>query len=262
MTTDKGGSCNPSGGEAPGRLLGGLTFRQPGNPRGTHSFASHPCGWFAFVEEPSRPLAGPSRTDRRKNRPERGREQDVASTPSEKTMGHARGFVKGSGFYRPGPRRPGAPRRRGRPCRHPAPGAGQVPPVVFPLRSFVSFVRAAFPLLPGNTMPLEAAPGSCARSFGHASVTSSCLCEPSGFRPQRRRADLYLLGGQTLSGIVPLLRGLPLTQQRFITPEGMRRMSVPNPPSRSPPGPKRRRRNGAGQDGKPRKGPPFWRLLS
>src|SRR5262249_26080142 len=27
-------------------------FRRPGDPRGTHGFASHPCGWFAFVEEP------------------------------------------------------------------------------------------------------------------------------------------------------------------------------------------------------------------
>src|SRR5438552_1442349 len=28
------------------------TIRQPGDPRGTHGFASHPSGWFAFVEEP------------------------------------------------------------------------------------------------------------------------------------------------------------------------------------------------------------------
>src|SRR5262249_39633902 len=66
----------PASDRRPGRLLGGLTFRQPGDPfhsllsrmgkgsmEGTHGFASHPCGWFAFVEEPSRPLAGPSRTD-------------------------------------------------------------------------------------------------------------------------------------------------------------------------------------------------------
>ena len=25
--------------------------RQPGDPEGTHGFASHPCGWFALVEE-------------------------------------------------------------------------------------------------------------------------------------------------------------------------------------------------------------------
>jgi hypothetical protein len=26
-------------------------FRRPGDPRGTHSFASHPCGWFAIYRE-------------------------------------------------------------------------------------------------------------------------------------------------------------------------------------------------------------------
>jgi len=26
-------------------------FRQPGDPRGTHGFASHPCGWFALIED-------------------------------------------------------------------------------------------------------------------------------------------------------------------------------------------------------------------
>src|SRR5262245_25110583 len=45
--------CSPDDDVAPGRFLGGLTFRRPGGPRGTHGFASHPCGWFAFVEEPS-----------------------------------------------------------------------------------------------------------------------------------------------------------------------------------------------------------------
>src|SRR5438552_3284060 len=55
VTTDKGGSCNPGLNVAPSRLLGGLTFRQPGDPslsplpcvekggeRGTHGFAPHP----------------------------------------------------------------------------------------------------------------------------------------------------------------------------------------------------------------------------
>src|SRR5262249_21429961 len=28
------------------------SFRQPGGPGGTHGVASHPCGWFAFLEEP------------------------------------------------------------------------------------------------------------------------------------------------------------------------------------------------------------------
>src|SRR4051812_14336528 len=37
----------------PDKVPGGLrTFRQPGSPEGTHSFASHPRGWFAFIEEP------------------------------------------------------------------------------------------------------------------------------------------------------------------------------------------------------------------
>src|SRR5262249_27560477 len=31
---------------------GGLTFRQPGDPRGTHGFASHPCRWFTLSRNP------------------------------------------------------------------------------------------------------------------------------------------------------------------------------------------------------------------
>src|SRR5689334_23962177 len=34
----------------------GASFRQPGDPWGTHGFASHPCGWFAFVED-CRPIS-------------------------------------------------------------------------------------------------------------------------------------------------------------------------------------------------------------
>jgi hypothetical protein len=38
------------------QLARSVPFRQPGNPsptewmRGTHGFASHPCGWFAFID--------------------------------------------------------------------------------------------------------------------------------------------------------------------------------------------------------------------
>src|SRR2546421_176148 len=34
-------AASPGANVAPGRFLGGLAFRQPGDPRGTHGFASH-----------------------------------------------------------------------------------------------------------------------------------------------------------------------------------------------------------------------------
>src|SRR5260370_34996270 len=36
----------------PAPKIRAVCSRQPGDPRGTHGFASHPCGWFALVEEP------------------------------------------------------------------------------------------------------------------------------------------------------------------------------------------------------------------
>jgi hypothetical protein len=39
-----------------------MTLRQPGDPGGTHGFASRPCGWFALVEEPGNCTRGHATT--------------------------------------------------------------------------------------------------------------------------------------------------------------------------------------------------------